>query len=73
MSLHVYNIGQVHKPRLESENILPLLISVMGEEKQNNIKWLTFDSAPLVELLIIENQIFFKPIKVSRPKNGVVR
>lgn len=58
MSLHVYKVGQVHKPGSESENIFPLLFSVMREEKQNNIKWFTLDSALLVELFIIEKQDF---------------
>jgi len=58
MSLHLYNADQAHKPGLEDENILPLYISAIKQEKQNNTKWCGFDNAPLVDLLIIEKQNF---------------
>lgn len=56
MSLQLCNVDQAHQPGLEGENILP--VSAMRQEKQSNIKCLTFDTAPLVELLIIEKQKF---------------
>lgn len=56
MSLHLCNVDQAHQPGLEDENILSLYISAMRQEKQNYIKWLVFDSAPLVELVIKEKK-----------------
>lgn len=56
--LHLCNVDQAHQEGLESENILPLYISAMRQEKQNKVRWLISGSAPLVELLLIEKQHF---------------
>lgn len=71
MSIHLCNVDQFHQPGLEGENILPLYISAMRQVKQNNIKWLAFDSAPIVELLITENN-FFQTSKSQLTKKGEI-